>query len=331
MKHYVLKNNNSNVVEDETTMSERVRNIDVILCDSAAKASAEIIVEFYQALSNLVCDQTYVVNLRVPAEEPAGGPLYWSGRTAIFWGDLENKWTLLESERSWTSQVLNLSSRTVLVGGAVLLLAQIGRPDQVPAAIHSNFEAAALELGLTNSGAGTHFATDGRTHSASTRLGALRLMSEFVTQDHGAYLADILRGYIGLTEPQRNYESQLAMRLTHRAGGDHLITLALDTMLNHIEDPLSISDLSNLLNTSTRQLQRRFQSKTGAKLLATYRELRIERAHSLLRLTDMSQSEISAATGFSSNVSLTRAFLAHYKTKPRDVRNRRFSGEPSNQ
>ncbi|NVO58692.1 helix-turn-helix domain-containing protein [Rhodobacteraceae bacterium B1Z28] len=331
MKHYVLRNNHANVVKKEPTMSKRVRNIDVVLRDSAAKASAEIVVEFYQALNNLVEDQVYIVNFRVPLEEPVGGPSHWAGRTAIFWGDLENKWSLLGSEKSWASQVLNLSSRTILVGGSVLLLAQIGRVDQPVAAIHSNFKTAALEIGLTNTGTGTHFAPDGRTHSASTRLGALSLLSEFVSLDHGTHLADILRGYIGLTEPQRNYESKLAIQLIHRSGGDHLVTLAVDTMLDHIEDPLRIPDLSNLLNTSTRQLQRRFQSKTGVKLLTTYRELRMERAYSLLRYTDMPQTEISAATGFSSNTALTRAFLDHYKAKPKDVRNQRFLGEFSNQ
>lgn len=329
MKHYVLENDHVNLA-DTTQPAGRVQNIDVILCDSAAKASAEMVVEFYRALNTLTEDHTYVVNLRVPAEEAVGGPLYWAGRSAIFWGHLDRNWTLAGAQRAWASQVLSLSSRSVLVGGAVLLLAEIGRADQAVAAIHPNFEAAAQERGLSNSGTGTHFASDGRIHSASTRLGALRLLSEFVSWDHGEHLADNLRGYIGLSEPQQKHESQLATRLIHRAGGDLLVTRAVDTMLEHIEEPLRIPDLSQRLMTSTRQLQRRFLNKTGAKLLATYRELRLERAHGLLRFTDMQQSEISAATGFASSVALTRAFLDHYGIRPETVRNRRFSGELSN-
>lgn len=329
MKHYVLKNDHANVANAGLSSSDRVQNIDVILHKTATTAAAEMIAEFFQALNTLVEDHTYVVNLRVPAEEPVGGPLYWNGRTAVFWGDLENSWDLSGPERCWVSQVLSLSSRTILVGGAVLLQARSGRADQTTAAIHPNFEASALECGLTHCGQGTLISEDGRTHSAATRLSAIRLLAEFVSVDHGEHLADSLRGYIGLSEPKRKYDSQVAARLVHRSGGDPLVTQAIELMLGHIEEPMSIPDLSNHLRTSTRQLQRRFLSKTGTKLLTTYRELRLERAHGLLRFTDMAPIEISTATGFSSNVALSRAFQAHYRTKPEDVRSGRYLGKLS--
>ncbi|WP_051927568.1 helix-turn-helix domain-containing protein [Ruegeria halocynthiae] len=331
MRHYVLNDGHARQARPAAKTPERTQHIDVIFADPAARASAEMVVEFYNALNDLVEDHTYTINLRMPGEEPAGGPLYWAGRTAIFWGDIHNNWQFAGPEKSWASQVLNLSSRTILVGGAVLLLAQYGRAEKTVAAIHPNFATAAREKGIIAGGTSTHFETDGRTHSASSRLSALRLLSEFVSLDHGEHLADTLRSYIGLSEPKPKCESRLAVRLIHRSGADPLVCQAIQAMLDHIEDPLRISDLATALRTSTRQLQRRFLSKTGAKLLATYTELRLERAHGLLRYTDLAQREIATATGFSSVTAMGRSFRTRYKATPEAVRHQRYSGELSAQ
>ncbi|SLN76137.1 helix-turn-helix domain-containing protein [Ruegeria meonggei] len=326
MKHYVLGNPELCPVDSRPSKPGRLKHIEVILSDENEKASAEVVIEFYRALNTLIEDHTYVVNLCVPTEQPAGGPMYWSGRTAIFWGDLENTWSLNGPHKTWASQVLSQSPRSILVGGAIFVLARLRCADQTAVAVHPNFKAAALENGITSCGRGTSLAFEGSAHSAATRLSALKLLSEFVSIDHGEHLADLLRAYIGLSEPQYKHESQLATRLVRRAKGDQLILRVLDTMLDNIEDPIRISDLAAKVKTSTRQLQRQFLKKTGTKLLATYKELRLERAHSLLRLTDMTQIEISVATGFSSSVALARAFFEHYNTRPENIRTQRFHG-----
>ncbi len=326
MKHYVVRKDYTGRAKTAGISRERVQHIDVILRSHADKASAETVLEFYRALNKLVENHTYVVTLRVQAEDSVGGPLYWAGRMAIFWGDFDNIWKPVGTEKSWVSQALNLSPRSLLVGGAVMLLTQSGGTDRSVAAIHQSFEAAALESGLRNCGNATHISADGRTHSANTRLSALRLLAEFVSMDHGEYLADTLRRYIGLVEPNRKSESQVANRLIRRAQGDKLVTLVVEKMLDNIEDPLSISELSGLVGTSVRQLQRRFLCKTGAKLLETYKELRLERACSLLKYTELPDIEIASATGFSSRAAMSRAFFKHYKSRPESVRNRRFIG-----
>ena len=329
MKHYVLDNDDAYSPGTAPATPDRLQHIDVILPDAGAKVTAEMVAEFFHALNDLVEDYAYVVNTRRICDEAAGGPLYWAGRTAIFWGDIRNHWQFSGSERAWISQVLNLSSRSILVGGAVLLLAQTGRADQSMASIHPNFTAAAQEIGLIDCETGTHMSAAGRMHSASTKLSALWLLTEFVSQDHGEHMADALRSYIGLAEPRQNFKSQVATRLIQRSGADQMVIQAIDKMLKNVEDPLTIPDLSKSLGTSTRQLQRRFLGKTGEKLLTTYRELRLERAHSLLRYTDMSRREVSTATGFSSVVSFGRAFRSQYNVTPEIVRNKRYEGSLS--
>lgn len=325
MKHYVLNHDLTKCTEPGVETPVRQHHIDLILSGNEDRASAELVIDFYQALNDFLESQTYVVNLRVAAAEPVGGPLYWLGRTAIIWGHIR-KTGFAKGQGAWVSQVLNLSSRSILVGDAVLFLAQAATEHEVVAAIHPNVSAAASEAGLIMADTDILMADDGRLHSAASRLSALRLLLDFASLDHGAYLAETLRGYIGLTEPRENFKSVIATRLHQRSAADPLVGLAIQTMLEQVEEPMSISDLSKALGTSTRQIQRRFLKKTGETLLATYRELRLERAHCLLAHTDMPPREIATATGFSSVTSMSKAFRACYHCTPEDVRGQRYRG-----
>lgn len=326
MKHYTLRKPNVNPARAQPLRNGKQRHIEVILLCEKDRTSVELVAEFYRALNTLIGEPAYTINRRLLSEGSSGGPLYWADRTAVFWGDFENAWTLERSEKKWVSQVLSLSRRTILVGGSVFLMAEVEREDKKRLAIHPNFEAAARETGLICCNDGTRLSSESQVHSATTRLSALRLFSEFVSIDHGEYLAGALSAYVGLTETTTKLESRLAALLIRRANGDQLIGSVLETMLDNIEEPLKISDLSNRVNASTRQVQRRFLEKTGCKPSTTYKELRLERAHSLLRYTELPQIEISMATGFSSKNALARAFHDHYKTLPESVRNQRYLG-----
>ncbi len=326
MKHYSVQNDQGKANGINDIVPERTRHIDVILRCEKDKPSAEAIVEFYRSLNSLIGKPSYLVNVRVISDGSVGGPLYWARRTAVLWGDTEHRWCPVGEQKSWIAQALSLSPRVLLVGGAVTLLAQIDNSDQKVAAVHSCFEAAAIEMGIEGCGAATFLSASGRLHSANAHISAIRLLSDFVSIDHGTYLADALRRHIGLIEPKQSVESQSANRLIRKANGDELVILTLSTMLENIEEPLSISGLSEKVGTSIRQLQRRYLCKTGTKLLDTYKELRLERANSLLQHTDMPLMEIATATGFSSRAAMSRAFFKQYGSGLEASRQRRYCG-----
>lgn len=326
MKHYIPNDAYNGFAGRVTPTPQKTHQIDVFTAETDAASSTDIIVELYQALNALVEGHHYEINIRHLSASAIGNPLYWSGRTAIFWGDIHKNWKATAQEKNRASLVLSLSPRTILVGGAVLLLDQVGRADSTIAAIHPNFAAAAQESGLQDCGSSTYRAESARLHSATTRLSALRLLTKFVSLDHGAYVSQELSTYIGLTEPGPKTQSPLAIQLIQRSGADPLVRKAVETMLDHIEDPLKIPDISEIVGTSTRQLQRRFLNKTSTKLLSTYIALRLERVHDLLRHTDLSQREISAATGFSSVTTMGRSFRALYQKSPETIRGQRFTG-----
>ena len=325
MKHYIPTDT---CTELPRQASFKTHNIDILVADADTMPSTEILAELYRALNTLIEGHVYTINIRQMDAGTVGDPLYWHGRTAIFWGDINESWQTSTPENIWLSQIINLSPRTILVGGAVLLLEQAGRAHGTTVAIHPNFAAAAQEIGLRNCGTSTCRTEEGRIHSASSRLSALRLLAKFVSLDHGAYISQQLCAYIGLTETGPKIQSPLAIQLIQRSGADPLVQKAVEAMLDHIEDPLKIPDISVLVGTSTRQLQRRFLSKTRTKLLSTYIALRLERVHDLLRHTDLSQREISAATGFTSVTTMVRSFRCLYDKSPEMIRGQRFTGCP---
>ncbi|SHF19100.1 Transcriptional regulator GlxA family, contains an amidase domain and an AraC-type DNA-binding HTH domain [Ruegeria intermedia] len=328
MKHYDVLGSGAHLGSAPSS-PERLHHVDVVLAAASARPSAQVLVEFFNALNELMDHHVYALKLRVIADGPAGGPQYWAGRTVVFWGDLHTSWRLAGPDRAWVSQAMNLASRAVLVSGAVLLLAEFGRAEDAVAAVHPNFRAAAQEVGLKDSATATYLSAAGRIHSATTPLSALRLLCALVSRDHGEHQADTLREYIGLEDPKGACTSRLASRLIRRSGADPVVCQAIEAMLDNVEDPLRISDLSESLGTSTRQLQRRFLSKTGEKLLTTYRELRLERAYHLLRHSDLPLREIAMATGFYSVTALGRAFRVSYDMRPDQVRNQRYAGQMS--
>ena len=118
--------------------------------------------------------------------------------------------------------------------------------------------------------------------------------------------------------------ADLIARMAAGMGNDLLTTLILATdapvavspamnqqMYRNIEDPLPLDDLVSDAGVSRRQMERLFQKHLGESPSSIYRDIRLERARSLLVETDRSVAEVAAATGFNS----VGAFSKHYKTR----------------
>ena len=78
----------------------------------------------------------------------------------------------------------------------------------------------------------------------------------------------------------------------------------------------SIRELAADLGMSTSNLRTRFRASCGVSLGRHMRELRLERARGLLRLTSVRIAEIAEQCGFSSQFSFSRAFHNRYGLSP---------------
>jgi len=95
---------------------------------------------------------------------------------------------------------------------------------------------------------------------------------------------------------------------------------AIDLMEENIETPLSIPAIASEINISVRQLQLLSKQHFAETLSNRYLDIRLNAARHMLMYSDMSITEIVAATGFSSASTFSRVFRKRFKTTARAYR-----------
>ncbi len=98
------------------------------------------------------------------------------------------------------------------------------------------------------------------------------------------------------------------------------VAKAMAIMKHHIEDPLPIGVLAQMVGLSQKSLDRRFRSEFGTSPAAVYRTLRLNSAWKLVSDTQMQISEIATRIGYQNAAAMTRAFRKAFNTTPQDMR-----------
>ena len=93
-----------------------------------------------------------------------------------------------------------------------------------------------------------------------------------------------------------------------------------DGILLHLEQRITIEELSRqyLINPTT--LKNAFKSVYGTSIAAHIKEHRMEQASKMLKETDQSIAEIAKAVGYDSQSKFTAAFKEYFKVLPREYR-----------
>jgi AraC family carnitine catabolism transcriptional activator len=95
---------------------------------------------------------------------------------------------------------------------------------------------------------------------------------------------------------------------------------AIKLMEEHLEEALSIPLICKRIKLSQRQLDRLFARFVRKSPVLYYRDIRLDRARSLVTQTDMRLSEIAVASGFSSQAHFSRAYRERFGLAPRTDR-----------
>jgi AraC-like DNA-binding protein len=126
-------------------------------------------------------------------------------------------------------------------------------------------------------------------------------------------------GYLAYSEAICGMRA-LRERTSHRA----LSKRALDRLLAYIEDniaePLTIAELAKIVALPIATLRRHFLQLTGQSLHQVIIERRLQHACNLLLKTDSAISDVSAASGFSSQQHVTTTFRNRLGATPRAFR-----------
>ena len=142
------------------------------------------------------------------------------------------------------------------------------------------------------------------------------LMHDLITQHHGTEFARQVSDWFMHTNIRPSGGPQRA-GLLERVGSQNPIILdAVKTMEAHVAEPLPLESLAKTAGVSPRQLNRLFAEKLGRPTMRYYREVRLEKAQSLLRNSPLSLTEIALATGFANSSHFSRAYAAQFGQPP---------------
>ena len=95
---------------------------------------------------------------------------------------------------------------------------------------------------------------------------------------------------------------------------------AIKIMEENLEDELSIPQICKRVRLSQRQLDRLFAQFVRKSPVLYYRDIRLDRARSLVTQTDMRLSEVAVASGFSNQGHFSRAYRERFGLAPRTDR-----------
>lgn len=106
------------------------------------------------------------------------------------------------------------------------------------------------------------------------------------------------------------------------------MNLVFQFINEHLDEPLSLPQLAELVHLSPGAFSRFFHLHTGRTFPAFVNELRVGRACRLLLETELPIGQIARACGFTNLSNFNRQFLRLKRLTPREFRRRVTAGEP---
>jgi len=145
---------------------------------------------------------------------------------------------------------------------------------------------------------------------------SMDMMLHLIAKDWGPDLASHVSDLMVYTAPREFGQSQ-RMSLQARSGTRHpKLSHCLSIMSELIEDPLSTSQIAEVVGISNRPLERLFRKYLNILPSAHYKLVRLQRARSLLLKTNLTVMEISIAVGFESRPHFTHCYRKSFGVNP---------------
>ena len=206
------------------------------------------------------------------------------------------------------------------VSGGPIILAQAGLMNGRRMTVHWEYVTALTEISPHLVIERTLYVIDRDRVTCAGGSAPMDLMHALITQHHGKPFATLVSDWFMHTDVRPSAGPQRS-GLVERVGSNNGAILdAVEMMESHIADPIGLAHLAQISGVSARQLNRLFADKLGRPTMKYYRELRLEKAQSLLRNSPMSLTEIALATGFANSAHFSRAYSAQFGQPPSSYR-----------
>ncbi|WP_412562410.1 GlxA family transcriptional regulator [Thalassobius sp. MITS945101] len=160
------------------------------------------------------------------------------------------------------------------------------------------------------------FEVDGRVMTCGGGNSALDMMLTLIEQRHGSELAIMVADMCIHMRSGAHHAPQRSANSVAIGCRNRNLLAAIRIMEEEIEDPLSMDDIADRLGVSRRQVERLFKRYLNQSPISYYNDLRLSRAYGMLNETDLTVTEIAAATGFRSSSHMARVFREKYGSSP---------------
>ncbi|MEZ5931601.1 MAG: helix-turn-helix domain-containing protein [Alphaproteobacteria bacterium] len=223
---------------------------------------------------------------------------------------------------NWLRRLDRLGVRLGGVSGGAVVLAAAGLAKGRRLTVHWEHAEALAELAPDLLIERTLYVIDRDRVTCAGGIAPLDLMHALIAEHHGPAFARQVSDWFMHTDVRPAGGPQRAGLAERFGTASQAVVDAIAAMETRIADPLRLHELATFAGVSKRQLNRLFRDNLGKTTMAFYRDLRLDKARSLLMSSSLSMTEIALAAGFSSSAHFSKAHAERYGASPSAIRRR---------
>lgn len=164
------------------------------------------------------------------------------------------------------------------------------------------------------------FEIDSNIYTCAGGTAAMDMMFHLIGEDFDENLVNRVCEQM-LTDRVRNPSDRQRLPLRARLGVQNSKVLTIiELMEANLAEPLSLSEISEAVGLSRRQIERLFRHEMGRSPARYYLELRLDRARHLLIQSSMPVVEVAVACGFVSASHFSKCYRELYARSPQQER-----------
>lgn len=229
-----------------------------------------------------------------------------------------------EPQQACTERLLAWLKRQDRRGGSIgcvdtgaLILARAGLARRGELSVHQAALSGAREDYRAGDFTAALFAFGERRFSSAGGIATIDMMLALIEHHEDSALAERVAQAMNHT---RRESRDAAPRGAAYPVANPVLARCVDLMHAHIEDPLSLAELSACAGVPAWTLRRLFRRHLGTTPQAFYRQLRLQRGRELLAYSHLSVAEVAAAVGFAEVASFSHAFARRFGVRPSRAR-----------
>jgi transcriptional regulator GlxA family with amidase domain len=230
---------------------------------------------------------------------------------------------LFRNERTF-ARLRYLASRGMRIGGVSggpYILARAGLLSGYRCTIHWEHRPAFIEAFPQLDVQHGLYVIDRNRLTCAGGIAGLDLATALIAEDYGRHLATMVSDWYLQTQLREAHATQrVSLRERYKTTNEKVLA-TLAAMEANLEEPLSRSALADRNQVSVRQLERLFRLHLRRTIGATYMDIRLKKAITLLNETSVPLVQIGLACGFANASHFSRAFKSWRGQPPSSLRN----------